>query len=54
MKVQNEINFKLQGRNPKNILQGRKPKMTYITWGKTLLTLFLNMCDINKKLLVME
>jgi len=40
IKVQNQINFKLQGRNPKkNILHGRKPKMTYITGGKTLLTL---------------
>jgi len=41
MKVQNQINFKLQGRNlKKNILQGRKPKMTYIIEGKTLLTLY--------------
>ena len=39
MKVQNQINFKLQERNLKNILQGRKLKMNYITKGKTLLTL---------------
>jgi len=33
MKVQNQINFKLQERNPKSILQGQKPRMTYITGG---------------------
>jgi len=39
MKVQNQINFKLQGRNPKKYFIGEKPKMIYITWGKALLTL---------------
>jgi len=37
--VQNQIIFILQGINPKKFLQQTKPKVPYITWGKTLLTL---------------
>jgi len=39
MKVQNQKNSNYKTKSKKKILQGEKPEMTYITGGKTLLTL---------------